>query len=30
VDVGSAGLSGHLQLNVFMPVIAHDVLQSCG
>ena len=29
VTVGSAGLSGHLQLNVFMPVIAHDVLQSC-
>jgi fumarate hydratase class II len=29
VAVGTAGLSGHLQLNVFMPVIAHDVLQSC-
>jgi fumarate hydratase class II len=29
VTVGLAGLSGHLQLNVFMPVIAHDVLQSC-
>jgi fumarate hydratase class II len=29
VTVGTAGLSGHLQLNVFMPVIAHDVLQSC-
>jgi fumarate hydratase, class II len=29
VTVGIAGMSGHLQLNVFMPVIAHDVLQSC-
>jgi len=29
VAVGTAGMSGHLQLNVFMPVIAHDVLQSC-
>jgi len=29
VTVGLAGLSGQLQLNVFMPVIAHDVLQSC-
>ena len=29
VTVGSAGMSGQLQLNVFMPVIAHDVLQSC-
>jgi fumarate hydratase class II len=29
VAVGTAGLSGHLQLNVFMPVIAQDVLQSC-
>jgi fumarate hydratase class II len=29
VAVGVAGISGHLQLNVFMPVIAHDVLQSC-
>jgi fumarate hydratase class II len=29
VTVGIAGLSGHLQLNVFMPVIAHNVLQSC-
>ncbi len=29
VAVGTAGLSGQLQLNVFMPVIAHDVLQSC-
>jgi len=29
VAVGTAGMSGHLQLNVFMPVIAHAVLQSC-
>ena len=29
VTVGAAGMSGQLQLNVFMPVIAHDVLQSC-
>ena len=29
VTVGIAGMSGHLQLNVFMPVIAHNVLQSC-
>jgi fumarate hydratase, class II len=29
VAVGTAGMSGHLQLNVFMPVIGHDVLQSC-
>jgi len=29
VTVGVAGMSGHLELNVFMPVIAHDVLQSC-
>jgi fumarate hydratase class II len=29
VTVGVAGMSGHLQLNVFMPVIAHNVLQSC-
>jgi fumarate hydratase class II len=28
VAVGTAGLSGHLQLNVFMPVLAHNVLQS--
>jgi len=28
VAVGTAGMSGHLQLNVFMPVIAHNVLQS--
>ncbi len=29
VAVSVAGMSGHLQLNVFMPVIAHNVLQSC-
>ncbi len=29
MTVSLAGLSGHLQLNVFMPVIAHAVLQSC-
>ncbi len=29
VTVGLAGLSGHLQLNAFMPVLAHAVLQSC-
>ena len=29
VTVGVAGMSGHLELNVFMPVIAHNVLQSC-
>ena len=29
VTVGSARDVGQLQLNVFMPVIAHDVLQSC-
>jgi fumarate hydratase class II len=29
VTVGVAGMSGNLELNVFMPVIAHDVLQSC-
>jgi fumarate hydratase class II len=29
VVVGVAGMSGHLQLNVFMPVIAQNVLQSC-
>jgi fumarate hydratase class II len=29
VTVGIAGMSGNLELNVFMPVIAHDVLQSC-
>jgi fumarate hydratase class II len=29
VAVGIAGMSGQFELNVFMPVIAHDVLQSC-
>jgi fumarate hydratase class II len=29
VAVGTAGLSGQLQLNVFMPVIAYAALQSC-
>jgi fumarate hydratase class II len=29
VAVSVAGTSGHLQLNVFMPVIAQNVLQSC-
>jgi fumarate hydratase class II len=29
VAVGVAGMSGNLQLNVFMPVIAQNVLQSC-
>jgi fumarate hydratase class II len=29
VAVSVAGMSGHLQLNVFMPVIAQNVLQSC-
>jgi fumarate hydratase class II len=29
VAVGIAGMSGSFELNVFMPVIAHDVLQSC-
>jgi fumarate hydratase class II len=28
VTVGMAGLSGHLEITVFMPVIAHNVLQS--
>jgi fumarate hydratase class II len=28
VTVGIAGMSGSLELNVFMPVIAHNVLQS--
>jgi fumarate hydratase class II len=28
VAVGTAGMSGHLQLNAFMPVIAQNVLQS--
>jgi len=29
VAVGLAGLSGQLELNVFMPLIAHDLLSSC-
>jgi fumarate hydratase class II len=29
VAVGVAGMSGQLELNVFMPLIAHDLLQSC-
>jgi fumarate hydratase class II len=29
VAVGVAGMSGAFELNAFMPVIAHDVLQSC-
>ena len=29
VAVGVAGMSGAFELNVFMPVIAHNVLQSC-
>jgi fumarate hydratase class II len=29
VAVGVAGMSGSFELNVFVPVIAHDVLQSC-
>jgi fumarate hydratase class II len=29
VAVGVAGMSGNFELNVYMPVIAHDVLQSC-
>jgi fumarate hydratase class II len=28
--VGFAGASGHLELNVFKPVIIHNVLESCG
>jgi fumarate hydratase class II len=28
--VGFAGASGHLELNVFKPVIVHNVLESCG
>jgi fumarate hydratase class II len=28
--VAFAGASGHLQLNVFKPVIVHNVLESCG
>ncbi len=29
VTLNIAGMSGNFQLNVFMPVIAHNVLQSC-
>jgi fumarate hydratase class II len=29
VTVGFAGASGHLELNVFKPVIIHNVLESC-
>ncbi len=29
VAVGVAGMSGQLELNVFMPVLAYDLLQSC-
>jgi fumarate hydratase class II len=29
VAVGFAGASGHLELNVFKPVIVHNVLESC-
>jgi len=29
VTVGIAGSQGHLELNVFMPVIAYNVLESC-
>jgi fumarate hydratase, class II len=29
VTVNIAGMSGNFELNVFMPVMAHDVLQSC-
>jgi len=29
VTVGLAGASGHLELNVFKPVIIHNVLESC-
>jgi fumarate hydratase class II len=29
VSVNIAGMSGNFELNVFMPVIAYDVLQSC-
>jgi fumarate hydratase class II len=29
VAVGMAGMSGQLELNVFMPLLAHDLLQSC-
>jgi fumarate hydratase class II len=30
VAVGVAGASGHFELNVFKPVILHNVLESCG
>jgi fumarate hydratase class II len=30
VTLGVAGMSGNFELNVFMPVIAHAFLQSCG
>jgi len=30
VAVGFAGASGHLELNVFKPIIVHNVLESCG
>src|SRR6516225_6485933 len=30
VAVGFAGASGHFELNVFKPVIVHNVLESCG
>ncbi len=29
VAVSMAGTQGHLQLNVFRPIVAHDFLQSC-
>jgi len=29
VTVGFAGASGHLELNVFKPVILHNALESC-
>jgi fumarate hydratase class II len=30
VAVGFAGASGHFELNVFKPVLVHNVLESCG
>jgi fumarate hydratase class II len=30
VAVGFAGASGHFELNVFKPIIVHNVLESCG
>ena len=30
VTVGMAGANGHFELNVFKPVILHNVLESCG